>query len=211
MDYNLWVLSIYDEYTKEYKKKFPQKKLRDKFRELSNFKKFILGIYILGTFINMIFCLYGINKNSSIIVMLSILIDLIITIIMNSQIKVDFQEYKERLKIFEKVLIKENLNDIEMLKKFEKDTSGILNNLLNKINKENVEVISAIIQGIGIVYFVKKLGTKIIINIILFIIIVAFLTYLIYTIVINIPNNKYIKKRDMNQLIKIYMTYKNYK
>jgi len=44
-------------------KKFPQKKLRDKFRELSNFKKFILGIYILGTFINMIFCLYGINKN----------------------------------------------------------------------------------------------------------------------------------------------------
>ena len=56
MDYNLWVLSIYDEYTKEYKKKFPQKKLRDKFRELSNFKKFILGIYILGTFINMIFC-----------------------------------------------------------------------------------------------------------------------------------------------------------
>ena len=143
--------------------------------------------------------------------MLSILIDLIITIIMNSQIKVDFQEYKERLKIFEKVLIKENLNDIEMLKKFEKDTSGILNNLLNKINKENIEVISAMIQAFGIVYFVKKLGTKIIINIILFIIIVAFLTYLIYTIVINIPNNKYIKKRDMNQLIKIYMTYKNYK
>lgn len=211
MDYNLWVLSIYDEYTKEYKKKFPQKKLRDKFRELSNFKKFILGMYILETFINMIFCLYGINKNNSIIVILSILIDLIITIIINSQIKVDFQEYKERLKIFEKVLIKENLNDIEKLKKFEKDTSGILNNLLNKINKENIEVISAMIQAFGIVYFVKKLGTKIIINIVLFIIVVALLAYLIYTIVINIPNNKYIKKRDMNQLIKIYMTYKNYK
>lgn len=130
---------------------------------------------------------------------------------MNSQIKVDFQEYKKKLEIFEKVLEKEKLNDIALLKKFEKDTSGILNNLFNKINKENIEVISAIIQGIGIFYFIKKLGTRIIINIILFIIIIAFLTYLIYTLVINIPNNKYTKKRDMNQLIKIYITYKNYK
>ena len=211
MDYDLWVLSIYDEYKKEYEKQFPHKKFIDKLRELSILKKCILGIYFFGVFINMIFCIYGINKNNSNVVVLSLLIDLIITTIMNSQIKVDFQEYKKKLEIFAKVLEKEKLNDIELLKKIEKDTSGILNNLFNKINKENIEVISAIIQGIGIFYFIKKLGTRIIINIILFIIIVAFLIYLIYTIVTNIPNNKYTKKRDMNQLIKIYITYKNYK
>ena len=37
------------------------------------------------------------------------------------------------------------------------------------------------------------------------IIIIVLLAYLIYLIVISIPNNKYTKKKDMNELIKIYM------
>lgn len=53
MDYDLWVLSIYDEYKKEYEKQFPHKKFIDKLRELSILKKCILGIYIFGVFINM--------------------------------------------------------------------------------------------------------------------------------------------------------------
>ena len=210
MDYNLWVLSIYDEYRKEYEKKFPQKKFKDKFRELSKLKKTILILYIIMIIGDAILCLYGINKNNSGIVFLGVFMDFIITAIINSQLKVDFQEYKKRLKVFEEILIKENLNNIDTLKKLEKNTSSIVNNIFNKINKESIALISNIIQGVGIIYFLKKLGSKIILNIMALIIIIVLLAYLIYLIVISIPNNKYTKKKDMNELIKIYMVYKKY-
>ena len=192
MDYNLWVLSIYDEYRKEYQKQFPQKKF--KFRELSNLKKVALVVYILIVIIATIFCLYGLNKNKFAYLFLGLFMDLFITTIVNSQIKVDFQEYKKRLKVFEKVLIKENLNDIELLKKFQKDTSGLLNKIINSINEKNINIFSTFLEALGITYIIKILDINFILISVCFIIMGGFILYLMYSIIIEVPNNKYQKK-----------------
>ena len=211
MDYNLWVLSIYDEYKKEYEKQFPQKKFMDKVKELSMCKILLLIGYISIVILSTGFCIYGLSKNNFEHLFFGLFVNLFITTVINSQIKVDFQDYKKRLKVFEKILIKENLNDIELLKKFQKDTSGLLNKIINTINEKNMNMFLTFLEALGITYIIKILDINFILISVCFIIMGVFILYLMYSIIIDIPNNKYQKKRDMNELIKIYMTYKNYK
>ncbi|MGM9978162.1 MAG: hypothetical protein ACI33J_05140 [Clostridium sp.] len=211
MNYNLWVLSIYDEYRKEYQKQFPQKKFIDKIKELSMYKMILLIGYISIVIVNTVFCIYELSKNNFEYLFFGLFVDLFIATLTNSQIKVDFQDYKKRLKVFEKILIKENLNDIELLKKFQKDTSGLLNKIINSINEKNINIFSTFLEALGITYIIKILDINFILISVCFIIMGGFILYLMYSIIIEVPNNKYQKKRDMNELIKIYMTYKNYK
>lgn len=211
MDYNLWVLSIYDEYKKEYERQFPQKKFIDKVKELSMCNIILLFVYISVVIANTVFCIDGLSKNNFEYLFLGLFADLFITTLINSQIKVDFQDYKKRLKVFEKILIKENLNDIELLKKFQKDTSGLLNKIMNRINEKNINLFLTFIEALGATYIIKILDINFILISGFLIIMGGFILYLIYSIIIEVPNNKYQKKRDMNELIKIYMTYKNYK
>ena len=211
MNYNLWVLSIYDEYRKEYQKQFPQKKFIDKIKELSMYKMILLIGYISIVIVNTVFCIYELSKNNFEYLFFGLFVDLFIATLTNSQIKVDFQDYKKRLKVFEKILIKENLNDIELLKKFQKDTSGLLNKIINSINEKNINIFSTFLEALGITYIIKILDINFILISVCFIIMGGFILYLMYSIIIEVPNNKYQKKRDMNELIKIYITYKNYK
>lgn len=189
MEYNEWLISIYDETIKRYKKEH-EFKLK-KFKELSVKVKIQLILFIVCCLIGFLLNIYGIYKKYNEFLFMGCLVMFMPpTLLLYSQ-KYDLQYFKDNIEILKQVLESENLNNVEAIERLIKDTSGVL----YRINDMLIpKLIINVIGASGITYIINKLGGEVISLVISLFILIITVCLLGYYILRSIPNSKIIKK-----------------
>lgn len=218
MDYMGWVLSIYDECEKRYKKKYEnQNKTIGFFNQIKEFFKacikkenryitVLLGILLLGMFIVVILYYFGVISNMEYYFLIPIILFLLGIIPVLYKYELTLENYEEKINILIDILNEHKLNNLKIKKQLLKSTRGIL-----------YKILSIAIGSVGILgqsgimkYVVDYMKDKMEMAISLFVILALFILptlYIVYVVIINIPNNRILRKKKFHQLLKILFVY----
>lgn len=213
MDYNGWVLSIYDEYRKRYDDKYEIK--------LSKWKRFKRIIKVAFTKKNvfpfMTITLYGI--------LLAVILILLTLKVINTKSFInifssgtllyilcfspymyknepELQSYCSRIEILRNVLKEQNIYNRDVIVELKNHTGNIFYKLGNFTM--NVLIAAGFTAGIG--EFLRRSDIQFFTYAVTVIIVAVIAIYSVYSIVTAIPNNRIVRRKNFHQLLKILLT-----
>lgn len=212
MIYSEWIIAIYDEYVRVCSEKYtvnikPKELIKIAFsKENYNYTIMILS-YI-------IFCIvYGVNliigciETTWYMSLIHLAITWVLFFIVSSskvfnESKVRLVDYEGRIDILVDILSSHGLNNLEVIEKLEKDTRGIFYSIRNGLQIGSI--VATIIQVMALIT-----SNNLLQNICIVLACIGVVCYMIYKIFLIIPNNKVIKTRKFNELLKILLMYRS--
>lgn len=203
MDYIGWVLSIYDEYKKQYKVKYPK---INKKMSLKNILK--LAYIIVIPVIGFIILYYSIQNKSLDGMFISTLMIFVAPLFVIYSVELTLEEYKKRLEIMKGILEKEGLYTSSHLEKLAKETGSVF----YKIRYSNLEILIKSLTGIagaiGITYLYDKITSEVFTIIFILSIGLIAIVYTLRSIIQLIPNSRIVRKKEFHELLIILVVYK---
>lgn len=211
MIYSEWIIAIYDEYVKACNEKYsvntkPQELIKVAFSN-ENWKVTITILFYI------IFCIgYGVTliggyiENTWYLSLIHLSITWVFFFIVSiskvfNESKGRLVDYEVRIDILVNILSSHGLNSLEVIEKLEKDTRGIFYSIRKGWQ---VGIVATTVQVIALIT-----ANNILQDICIVLACICVVCYVIYKIFLIIPNNKIIKTRKFNEILKILLMYRN--
>ena len=230
MNYENWMISLYDFYREEYKRyyqiekerffkrvkrSYNKGKVRGVIKEFFSFrsKKAMIGfvIYCVLEIVASIFYLIGLKDSNLTMVVIGLTGILIPPLFLIKTMKFSIDSYEKCVIVIKKILIQKGINSDEKLKQLTEDSGKFIRksaklDYILKLLQISIPVITPVIKKINI----ESINSFIKYNIelISIITILAIVTITIYILILNRPNGKRQKFKELNNLLKITLIYK---
>lgn len=207
MDYDGWLLSIYDKYKEKYNEKYPNERL--KFKEISSknkikmvyfFAVLFVGLFVLG------YAVYYKNVQATFISILLIVLGPLLVMYTN---ETKLNKYRNHIDVLYNVLADEKLNRKTQIEDLAKDTGGISYRIKITDADKVLKLITSLLGAASITYLFNKVTSDILILIISLVIMIVSIIWVIYSILLMVPNSRLERKKRFNELLKVLLIYMN--
>lgn len=214
MDYMGWILSIYDECEKRYKKNQiknkingPKDFLKRCLKKENIYASFLLATLIIGMTCILFLYLIGILKNIQ-YYMLFLIVGFELGIIPTLyQYEPILDEYEKKITILVEILEEHNLNKKEIKKLLLRKTRSVLYRTKTIV----ISLIGTLVSSSGLFKYVIEINKEeiktVITTLIIGLLILVILLSIVYQIAIVIPNNRIIRKQKFHNLLNILYVY----
>lgn len=218
MNYEDWIIIIYDRYKKKYSEKYiNNNKSTKKFKDLNIWERIKLILYFMFVISGGIAYLIGINLNIPIFFVIGVLFTIVPPMIIVYTIKFKLEDYKRNVHVLREVLEEENINTIPVIKTLIKDTDGILYKIKDGEANNYIKLMSFVGGLFGVLFgaafgvsnYLEKLkgennNMATILKVIILIMVIVGVFYIIRRM---IPENKYQKQKELHETLKILLIY----
>lgn len=214
MNYNGWIMNIYDSYKEKYMFDRHMNKFSNfnKFKDLNIIGKIILIAYFIFVIGGGVSYFIGIYLNSPVISAIGLIAEVLPPILLIYNTRFKQEDYRKCVCTLREVLDEENINTIPAIKRLIRDTAGLLYRIKDGEVNNYIKLITFISASglmFGVSNYLNKLDIKnnnevIMIEIL---VIVAIIVGVLYILRMIIPGSKYTKQKELHEILKILLIY----